>query len=568
MARIYPDRFPESLAGERSAQSERAVYDALAGELPDGYVVIHRARWLDPPASGPPRDGECDFIVAHPDHGMLVIEVKGGRVGIDPATGRWVSVDRDGARHEIRDPYDQANSARHVLRRKLESLPGGRRETAPIGHAVVLPHCEKERAGIADGSAEITLDAADLTRPLEAIERLWRFWRLEPGPQWRERGVASLERLFVHRDFARIRLGTQVRQHGVEFVRLTAEQAGILDLLRQQRRAAISGCAGSGKTMLAVEKARRLSSEGFRVLVTCFNRALAEFIRSQLPTPAARRPRARAADAQLDLLGQRVEVESFHRLAGGWARRAGLALEEPADDEARERFYRERLPEALQQATARLPERYDAIIVDEGQDFEEDWWLPLQSLLADPDHGILYVFYDDNQSLYTAGAKLPIETPPYLLTRNCRNTREIHTWVGRWYRGEAAPEAAGPEGRPPLVLRWRDERELREHVRRTLHELVHVEGVAERDLVVLTPRGRATSALWRDPQFGNLRLTDGWPPAPNHVECTTVAAFKGLERPVVVLAEVGRAVARPEELLYVGGSRAMSHLVVIEQATD
>jgi hypothetical protein len=567
MPRLHPPEFPLALKSDRSGSAEYEVWEALADELPDDYTVFHRIQWLDRPAAGTPRDGECDLLVAHPERGMLVIEVKGGRIAVDPATGGWKSVDRHGAVHPIDNPFAQANESKHVLRRKLESVPWWRGRPIPIGHAVALPHCSRSGTPIADGSMDITLDAADLTRAREAIERVFAFWRLRTDAHWRHNGIAALERLFVHRDFARVPLGIQMRRQEPEFLRLTREQAGILDVLRQQRRAAISGCAGSGKTMLAVEKARRLADEGFRVLVTCFNRALADFIRAQLPPPQQSRARAGVAGGrgQMDLFGgTRVDVESFHALAAAWARRAGVPLPEAHDEDERRHLFDAVLPEALVRASERLADRYDAVIVDEGQDFHEDWWVALQTLLRDPDHGILYVFYDDNQSLYTRGAALPIQTPPYVLTRNCRNTREIHRWVGRFYRGAAEPEPAGPEGRTPVVMTYRDERELRQHVRRALHQLVAEEKVSERDLVVLTPHGRTRSALWRDPQFGNLRLTDAWPPAPNHVQWSTVHAFKGLERPVVLLAEITREHWAPQELLYVGGSRARSHLVVIE----
>lgn len=567
MPRMHPPEFPIELKADRAGGAEARVFEMLADELDGGYTVFHRVRWLDRPESGAPYDGECDFLIAHPERGLLVLEVKGGRVGVDATNGQWVSVDRDGERHSIRDPFHQANESKHVLKRKLLSTRYWAGRNVPIGHAVVLPDSSKRGASIADGSLDVTLDAEDLTRLDEAIERLFGYWRLQPDADWRAHGVATLERLFVHRDFARVPLGTQLKQHEPEFLRLTQEQSGTLDLLRQHRRAAISGCAGSGKTMLAVEKARRLAGEGFRVLITCFNRALADFIRAQLPAPQRlKRGETAATRPQLDLFGgARVEVESFHSLAGRWARRAGIALPETADDDERRALYDAALPEALMQAASRLPERFDAILVDEGQDFHEDWWVALQSLLEDPDHGILYVFFDDNQSLYTRGARLPIESPPYALTRNCRNTRRIHEWVGRWYRGEATPDLTGPEGRTPVTHRYRDPREMREHVRRALHQLIAEERVPERDIVVLSPYGRATSALWSDPQFGNIRLTDAWPPAPGHVQCATVHAFKGLERPVVVLAEVGRDARRLEELLYVGGSRARSHLIVVAQ---
>jgi hypothetical protein len=568
MARFYPASFPEELKTGRNA-AEYAVFEALLDELPDDYLVIHRLRWLAQPGQGRAFDGECDFLIAHPARGLMVLEVKGGQLGVDPATGRWTSRNANGEVHETRDPYEQATTAKHVLERRLKALPKWRGRHVPIGHAVALPDCAKTGVAGPDASPEITLDADDLNRPVESIERAYDFWHLSVSEEWRRDGLGLIERTFVHRDFARLRLGAQLGQFEREFTRLTEQQSGVLDLLGYQRRAAICGCAGSGKTMLAIEKARRLAGEGHRVLVTCYNKALADFIRSQLPPPRPTRPGARTAAApeegQLDLFGHtRVEVEHFHALAAAWTRRAGIELP-PVGVVGSDRFFTSRLPEALLEATSKLEERFDAILVDEGQDFLEPWWTPLQALLADPDEGILYVFYDDNQALYTGGARLPIRTPPFPLTRNCRNTQAIHRHVLRWYQGAETPTVLGPEGRPPETLTYRDEDAMREHVRRTLHRLVHEEKVPERDIVVLTPRGRDTSALWRDPQFGNLRLTDAWPPAPNHIHCATVWAFKGLERPVVVLTEIGPASGKLAELQYVGGSRAMSHLVVIEE---
>ncbi len=572
MPKLYPESFPVELKSDRAGTAEYAVYEALADELGDGWLVIHRVRWQDRGGRGPARDGETDFVLAHPERGMLVLEVKGGVVACDPASGKWSSTDRHGETFEIRDPFEQAMGSCHALRRKIQSLPYWRDKEVPIGHAVALPGCAKTAFAGATATPEIILDAGDLTRAAEAVERAFAFWRLSPGEEWLHHGLPLLERLFVHREFARVPIGVRVLQHEPEFVRLTETQARLLDVLRLQRRAAIAGCAGSGKTMLAVEKARRLSTEGFKVLVTCYNRALAEFIRHQLPAtiPSGRATGGRAGRGagQIDIFGgTRVDVESFHALAASWAKRAGIALPAAGQGEDARRFFDEALPEALMKAVGQLPERYDAVIVDEGQDFKPDWWVPLQSLLAEPDDGILYVFYDDNQSLYTSGAALPITTPPYALTRNCRNTRPIHEYVARYYRGAHTPEAGGPDGLPVELLAYTDERGLREHVRRTLHRLTHDENVAEKDIVVLSPFGKARSALWKDPAFGNLTLTDAWPPAPGFIQCETVHAFKGLERAVVVLAEIeGDARAKAEEMLYVGGSRAKSHLVVIAEA--
>ena len=163
-----------------------------------------------------------------------------------------------------------------------------------------------------------------------------------------------------------------------EFIRLTRQQYLILEVLNRQRRAAICGCAGSGKTMLAAEKATRLAHQGFRVLLTCFNKDLAADLRRRLnPSP-------------------NLFIAHFYDLGYRLAKRANV-LPVSEDDE---KFFSRQLPEALMEAADALEVSYHAIVVDEGQDFRDSWWLPLQMLLRDPDNGILYIFFDDNQRLY------------------------------------------------------------------------------------------------------------------------------------------------------------------------
>ncbi len=98
--------------------------------------------------------------------------------------------------------------------------------------------------------------------------------------------------------------------------------------------------------------------------------------------------------------------------------------------------------------------RYDAIVVDEGQDFEDDWWLLLQLLLNDPDAGILYVFYDSNQAIYPRPPGLPEDLVPYSLSEN-----------------------------------WRKQ------LGRLLHRLVNDEGFSPSGIVALTPRNPRKSAI-------------------------------------------------------------------------
>ena len=340
-------------------------------------------------------------------------------------------------------------------------------------------------------------------------------------------------------------LSTEIEAERQEMLRLTEEQFRLLDFLGRNRRVAISGCAGSGKTTLAVEKARRLAEQGFRVLLTCFNVNLAEFLRGD------------------ETLPRHLDIVSFHKLASDLCRRARLSYSGPADD----RYFDEVLPEQLMRAVDQLGPQYEAIIVDEGQDFRDNWWLPLQCLLHDPDHGCLYIFFDDNQNLYHAAHRLPLELAPFPLTRNCRNTQQIHHSVMRFYRSDRTPETQGPVGRPVELYAYHEEQELKRLLRQVLHHLVVEEGLSTTDVVVLTPKSRERSCLWRLGMLGNFRLTDQWTAASGEVLCSTVHSFKGLESPVVILAEIEPHAAQDlESILYVGYSRACHHLVALASA--
>lgn len=206
--------------------------------------------------------------------------------------------------------------------------------------------------------------------------------------------------------------------------------------------------AGSGKTLIAAEKARRLAAQRFDVLFTCFNRPLAEFLTATI--------------GRLD----RVTVSTFHRLSERLGQEAGLIGPSPAHDQA----YFDGLPDVLDRALALLPmTRFDAIVVDEGQDLDQEWWLPLLDLLRDRERGVVYVFGDANQDLYHArepdelGVVMP-ETPSvYYLNENRRSTRAIHDFALRFSssrpmdrrQSPSAPTDARSRSSPTPVGMWR-----------------------------------------------------------------------------------------------------------------
>jgi superfamily I DNA/RNA helicase len=146
-------------------------------------------------------------------------------------------------------------------------------------------------------------------------------------------------------------------------------------------------------------------------------------------------------------------VRTFHGLAEALGQEAGLIGPDPARDAA----YFDDLPNVLDRALTLLPEhRYDAIVVDEGQDLDAVWWLPLLDLLRDRERGIVYVFGDVNQDLYHArepdelGVVMPESPPVFYLTENRRSTKAIHDFALRFSQTDADAPRRSARQRPTV----------------------------------------------------------------------------------------------------------------------
>lgn len=546
MARLYPSR----IDANTSSSAERRLYEAFARELKDdAWVVFHHVKWIGHGEMGRPRDGEADFVVAHPHLGILVVEVKGGGIRFDAASGHFISTDRDGIEHDIGDPFEQVTESKHTLIAKLRAMRGWPQRRIILGHAVAFPDAVVEAAWLRPNAPRgIIVDALDLVSLEKRLREALAFWRGQsavdtpPGQACIEILVRALAQSECIRNPM---LAEHVRADEQAIVTLTQKQFRYLRFLSGQRRAAIAGCAGSGKTFLAVEKARRLAEdEGLRVLLACYNRALADHLG--------------------DTLGyrRRFDVFSFHQVCVHWANRAGqhLAYREDAPPD----YFNVTLPNSLMKAIDDLGSQYDAIIVDEGQDFRAEWWDVLPWLLHDPANGILYVFFDDNQRVYHDRSAIPIQVEPYPLDENCRNTQRIFSALGQFYAGPVLPIALGPEGQPVEVIYYTDPRDGESQLRRRLHRLLNESGFAHGEIAVLSALGANASNILGQ-RMGNIQLTDRLPLSPGEVFTTTIRRFKGLERPVIVLCEVDGRMSSDdmEALMYVGMSRAKTYLAVL-----
>jgi hypothetical protein len=559
MTTIIPELTDAQLA-ELPSQAEAKVYRALRDGLPHDFVIFFQVGWILRREEEQAKDGETDFVICHPDLGYICVEVKGGGVGFDSSIGEWYSVDRHRHKHEINNPVSQAQRAKYSIRSKLSehkrwmelSLSNVLR-----GHAVFFPDVgDAYTLSRPDMPATLIGCSKDLQNPKAWVDAVFSYWgNNAPGftPMGR-RGVGVFREVFARSFEVAPLMSSQLVDQEARRLILTKDQMRVLDFLRSRRRVAVSGGAGTGKTVLALEKARRLASEGFSTLLTCYNRQLSDHLASL------------CADTQ------NLDVMSFHQLCHRQVEKANRASGRNLVSEAKVTYsgkdlYDVQLPNALAYSLEILPDRYDAIVCDEGQDFREEFWVPIELLLTDYDSSPLYVFFDDNQNLYACAGSFPIREEPFSLTSNCRNTAPIHDAAYKYYKGipVSPPEIQGDE----VLYDEASSRDVQAaKINTRIVDLIAKQGVAPGDITVLV-----ADALHKAEYYATLKRLPLPKPATwleedvrgkTTVLIDTIQRFKGLESQIVILWGLDTIdLSRREELLYVGMSRAKSLLVVV-----
>jgi superfamily I DNA/RNA helicase len=537
--------YPGTFDPDCKSPAEEKLYDLFKHNLSNEWVVLHNVKWVGKDAQGRPCDGQTDFIIGHAKIGILVVEAKGGLIAYNE--GVYTSKDRNGEVHFIKDPFEQATAAKHNLIARLQATKGWPNSRVLFGHAAALPDSVIESEWFRPNAPKkIIIDFTDLQSIETCLKRVFSFWKGEKGggsPPG-ERPLELMIRTFaLSTEIRNPLLAEKAREDAENISILTERQFRYLRFLSGQRRAAISGCAGAGKTFLAVEKARQLASNGMRVLFTCFNRPLADHIGLELK------------------YNLQFDVFSFHQVCVHWTRKSGQSLPGRESDP---NYFIDTLPNGLLRAIDTLGSQYDAIIVDEAQDFRIEWMEVLPHLLHDPDNGIFYVFYDNNQQLYRDRSSISGESESYQLDENCRNTQSVFNVVKHFYKGTVEIRAIGPDGVPIEVLWYKSRDEGLKLLRNELHKLFEEARFTRNEVAILTPLGANTSNLF-GLRLGNYTLSEQLPLSPGEVFVTTVRKFKGLERPVIVLAEIDSRMdtGQIEEIMYVGTSRAKTHLILL-----
>ncbi len=633
MAHLHPESL-DHLDDRFSA--EKTVFKNLE-KLDDSYHVFHSLTWAGE------RDGECDFVIFHELRGYIALEVKGGRVAFDGTS--WTSTDAAGVVHAIRDPTRQARDSMQAIRKTWEDRYGA-----------TVPGVYTWAVCFLDGSWDRALRTLDLdegkvldARGLEDV-RGWTGRVFDSCEARYGRRLLSREesRRFVELFGRKVNVPLSLSRAVVmqeEALRLADRvQDYLLDVFDDKPRVAFQGAAGTGKTWLAMKKARRLASKGKRTLVLCFNRqvnsfmaggledvpgvtvmtyhafadgVLREFLESHLQEEGCRScffncvseiagsvlGQADAAPAKgkrrsgekgtgetlsgaLFVLGSLPKETSCLGAFDEHGRNLPEAVREVmrwlVPDGASD-FFGDRMPLAFMaalEADGELRNRhhYDALIIDEGQDFHRNWCDSLAYLFRKFEERTCYIFYDDNQTIFAPKEELPVtgliataglEDHVFRLRDNLRNTARIHDYaVNSTGKGSTARSLDIP-GIAPEEVSFKDESKARAYVAGILENLIEHHGIDRSRVVVLSNRNLEFSIFTGEKKAGSFSLVaTGEGTRAGSLRFRTIQQFKGLEADVVILLVHNRPEDaddryRSPELLYVGYTRARHLLYVV-----
>ena len=527
---------PEKPRNFDPASQEGLIFDALAS-LSEDYYVFHSFRITDT-REGIFHESETDFVILNRTKGVICLEAKAGQVRYE--NGCWLY--GSGIPMHNGGPFNQASANKYKLMRYIsDSNMAFVLEKCKFFHAVWFPSVSNDRLRSmtlpSEGDKTLVLTKEALSDPEEFIDRVYAL----ELPSRVQTNLSEFECKRLVREifcpqfnvFPSASFEADLKK--IVFHRLLDEQAGILDFLDEQLTAAVNGAAGTGKTMIAVEKARRHAAFGEKVLFLCFNTQLKDYLENNYAR----------------------EFVSYYTIAGFACKICNTARPD----------YKE-LKSKLEDYYLLGSFPYKHVIIDEGQDFgseaieETDIIQLIHDIIVDTDQGgTFYVFYDRLQLIQAREMPKFISDLDCRLTlyRNCRNTENIAVTSLRPITERKPRVFDGAVKGAPAKLHFCDSvQSEHERIDVIIDELA-ADGY--RDIVILTCKTEATSVLSNSVKGGRYR---------NKYLFTTCRKFKGLEADVVVLVDVDKTTFEQDNVLlfYVGTSRARIKLEITAVLSD
>lgn len=522
--------------GEYLSEGEKEVFEILKAGLADEWLVIYSLRWItDNDIFLGKSNGESDFILIHPSYGIMVLEVKGGVISC--INGEWSSISCENTKRTIKDPEKQANDAKFSLLSRFK-----RSSINPyITTAVWFPDCIKEKCSLPlSMPKEIVLDMTSFNNIEKRIVDIFKYRAEKEGffiNKLLDSEYKKVVDILNPKTEIKIPLLRLANKLNMKFMKLNDDQNHFFEQLDGNKFITVKGHAGTGKTVLAVKKAFRENEHGKKVLFLCYNSLLKDSVKEESE----------------DIF----DVFTIHSLGAEYLNKY--------NEEAYEKFnetgdFDEMMKDFLNEIKNNKEKHkwlFDSIVIDEGQDFTEEWFNAIQELLVDK--GSLCVFYDENQMLYNKYGRNDIsfleKGTKYTLMRNMRNTDEICTSSLKVISAnEDSIRLNGVSGIEPDIIFSEDAFDTITHLKNVIRELKRDEFLSDDNITVLTMEAKKKLKFKKgiaDEFSGTVE---------------SIRRFKELESDVVIIPDLSSDFMNDEDLknlLYVGMSRVKAHVILI-----
>lgn len=544
MAKMYPNYCVTESPGERK------LFNFLReSSKSQNWIVLHSlhiARHISK------TKGEADFVVLIPSVGIVVIEVKSHQE-IKVTQGSWF-FGRENTPNE--SPFKQGETAMHSIRKHL------------VNHNPIF-----SRIPFLNVS---WFTEIDFPKTNQMEYQSWQVLNIEDLDDAAGSLLASMKAGVKHlgnklgiSNVSGVALNAEVMEQAVQLLRpdfdfamsekmfrserkkdllkFAQDQYIVLDISIDNKVAIIKGAAGTGKSVLATELARRFQTENLRVALFCFNKLLSAEISTQLSDTS-------------------VVVSTIDSYALRIARLNSMNLPINNLEAIKQINYQDlEIPEN---------EKFDVIIIDEAQDVLNLSFKPIldKSLKNGLTCGTWYAFGDfDAQKIYDQSDSLEFvrtqikEVPVFTLTRNCRNVIQIgHFAEGllafkpKWnsfLRNENNPD--------PQLMRIEPDEDMTPILDSVLDQFKAM-GFSYDDIAFLSPIEIS------DPQgiFSESKYASKFVVGTKKlgkITFNSLSKFKGLESPCVVLLDLEqlRSWNNRDDLLYVALTRATDRLVLL-----
>lgn len=562
---------PNYIAADNASPGENELFKRFKNDAgTKGWRVLHSLNVVE---HAKKVESEVDFVVIVPEMGVLCIEVKAHRT-ITRQNGVWILGRGAYAKRDYNGPFDQVRTAKYALRQfvlKQDATLGHATpffgavffthtdfyETSPEWHAWQLVNVNKLQN---ETISEIVIGILQQARAhmVRKPSTSFRLGDRQPSEAECKQLVQILRGNFEYVEPANVRL----ERYESEIKRFTEEQFNALDWMSDNERVLFSGLAGTGKTFLAVEAARRAEANGERVLLVCFNKLLGAWLADEL--------KARKLESTAGTLHQLI------------LKLTGDKVPEYSDS----RYWNEFLP---QQATdclleADQMEQYDLLIVDEAQDivFNPHYCDVLDLLLRGGlQGGRWFVFGDfEKQAIYVDNRNALDKAlsdrfgncAKVTLGTNCRNTPEVAQHA-QWLTNMGTPyrRVRRRAGEVKPMLKWYSSYAHQRRVFSGVLDSLIDNDITVRDIVVLSTRSDEISLMATlDSGMKEMFLPlakvgyKRWKQEREKGVYSSIHAFKGMEARHLIITDVDEVgTEMMNALLYVGITRALHNLIII-----